>query len=479
MNVKLLIISVLTILMICYADDHLIAQNTQLDSTANQSQVASDSLLAPANVTNINQIESFWQLTTLGGVFRWFIFLTLALGLALVVYELVILTKDRIRSRAVMRANLRDRHIDELLFFFRKQKKSIIVQIGRTLTEVFEKTGSVQGFSEEISNALKQREQQFTSFTTTINFLSDTAGALGLIGTVWGMFITFFSDTWDTTTILRGMGIALVTTLLGLIVSIILNFCSTSVHRIFNNGLIRVNSKADELRLILLAYDVNNLPESKKQQLKTTLKLVPLTEKNLKGQVNQPLEKPIAVKLVNEKGEPVSEKNVTFEVAKGDSVFDNGQKLCQIKTDANGEAKAGLLLGRRIDEGSINCFVDSLGNSKLNFRVQMIAGPPSKLKPISKELDYVPIKRRLAAPITVQLTDDFNNPIPDYPVTFITTGGGFGKRSKNNVQVDTDDNGYVSIDFISGPTAEISNVTAVAQGLENEMVEFKIMTVDK
>ena len=99
-------------------------------------------------------------------------------------------------------------------------------------------------------------------------FITNDSGKLGV-----SVFITFFSETWDTTTILRGMGIALITTLLGLIVSIILNFCSTSVHRIFNKGLVKVTSKADELRLALLAYDVNAHFDNRENQSKSIFRL--------------------------------------------------------------------------------------------------------------------------------------------------------------------------------------------------------------
>jgi biopolymer transport protein ExbB/TolQ len=40
------------------------------------------------------------------------------------------------------------------------------------------------------------------------------------MGTVWGMFTVFFQGSAEQEVILRGMGIALITTLLGLVVTI-------------------------------------------------------------------------------------------------------------------------------------------------------------------------------------------------------------------------------------------------------------------
>lgn len=456
------------------------AQDAPVDTVEKAIYPKSDSLISPADVKNINQIESFWQLTSLGGIFRWFIFLTLAIGLGLVMYELVKLVKDRIRSRPILKIDFREKHSNELLTFFREQKKSYLAHIGRNLLEIFEKTGSVQGFSEEISNALKQQEQQFNSFTTAIYFLSDTAGALGLLGTVWGMFITFFSETWDTTTILRGMGIALITTLLGLIVSIILNFCSTSVYRFFNKGLARATAKADELRLVLLAYDINSTRESQEKSVKQPVyRLIPLTQKRLTGRANQSLAKPIAVQLVDETNTPVQDKSITFELSNGQTSFEDGSRVLQVNSDTEGKAETNIKLGKKKSECTVNCYTDSINNSKIDFLIQILSGPPGQLKPISKELDYAIVKKRLTSPITVQLTDEFDNPVSGFPVIFATSGGNFGSRKSATVQVNTDDDGYASTDFIAGPRAEINNITAKAEGFNHITAEFKIMTVEK
>ncbi|PTM14701.1 MAG: hypothetical protein DA443_04385, partial [Bacteroidetes bacterium] len=76
--------------------------------------------------------------------------------------------------------------------------------------------------------------------------------ALGLLGTVWGMFMVFSSGSLDKDTILAGMGVALLTTLLGLVVSITLNFFSTLIQGYFSGHLENVVQKADELRFRLL-----------------------------------------------------------------------------------------------------------------------------------------------------------------------------------------------------------------------------------
>jgi hypothetical protein len=66
------------------------------------------------------------------------------------------------------------------------------------------------------------------------------------------MFVVFFQGTSDRDVILRGMGIALITTLLGLVVSIILNLSATELSTAFDKRLDRIAKKSDELRFRLL-----------------------------------------------------------------------------------------------------------------------------------------------------------------------------------------------------------------------------------
>ena len=85
-----------------------------------------------------------------------------------------------------------------------------------------------------------------------MGFISDTAGALGVLGTVWGIFETFHGGKLDGPTILQGMSVSLVTTLVGLVISLVLNAGATSVFSLFNKQLSLLASRAEELRQALL-----------------------------------------------------------------------------------------------------------------------------------------------------------------------------------------------------------------------------------
>lgn len=454
-------------------------------SRAQQGQIITDTTTVSADtskssneITNISKINNWIELTELAGAFRWFIFLMLAIGLLLVVYELVILTNDRLHAKPLIILKYSEMAFTELRNIFKNKKKSNLESIGKTLIDIFEKTGSVQGFSEEITNSVKQQEQKFSSFTTTISFLSDTAGALGLLGTVWGMFVTFFSDTWDTTTILRGMGIALVTTLLGLIVSIILNFCSTIVFRIFNKNLSNAITKADELRLALLDQKVDGYIIPEKNSPMHNLKLITKSNTNLTGFVNKQLEEPIKIQAVDQNNDPKPNSIIIFEIVKGENEFTDGNKIQQIKTDENGEATFNFLIGKRSGEYVLHCYSNESQNSTIEFKINAKAGPITKLIKTSKNPVSVQINQKLLNPISIKICDEFSNPIRGHKVTFRLSGSGFLENGQQSIVRQTDIQGNAKVVFQAGSKAEINTVFAIAEGLENAKAEFKIVAVE-
>jgi len=121
---------------------------------------------------------------------------------------------------------------------------------------------------QEITSFVEQKTEKFEAFKNRLTFLSDSAGALGLLGTVWGVFLTFFGGSLDSEKILNGMGIALITTLLGLIVSLIINFFGTEINSVFQKRMELVLKKGDELRLRLL-YHQSKVMEAQASQTTT------------------------------------------------------------------------------------------------------------------------------------------------------------------------------------------------------------------
>lgn len=481
MKFKIFIQFVLCFLFVFICFEFIHAQSSQQIPDTTQTPTISDSTSIESEITNISQIGSLWDLTKLAGIFRWFIFATLFIGFLLVVYEMLKLIKDKRNSRDILSLNFKEKNISEIKSIIISKKESFIKNIGTHLIDVFEKTGNVEGFAEEVTSSIRTREKKFGSFTTTINFLSDTAGALGLLGTIWGMFVTFFSETWDTTTILRGMGIALVTTLMGLIVSIILNFCSTIVFRFFNQGLEKSISKADELRLLLISQKViEYVPIKSIASDNQSIQLKLENEKIISGIVNRSLDEPVRIKLLDKNGSSIFGQKIKFELIKGDAFLKNGKKVMHTPTDSNGVAEINFTLGEKINNYLVRCTADELStNSRIDIKVFAKAGPPKKITKISKQLDYVPINKKLSSPLIVQLFDQFDNPISNHKIIFIVSGNGHFEQNQQKISVVSDTHGKASAYFFAGTKSEINNISVKAEGLDDQVAEFKIMSVEK
>ncbi|MDH4334804.1 MAG: MotA/TolQ/ExbB proton channel family protein, partial [Chloroflexota bacterium] len=194
----------------------------------------------------------FWGLVELAGPLRWPIFATLAIGVWLAIHKLYELLRDRALGRELLALDVRSLDLAQIRERVAAQPEHMLASLQAMMLNAHRTGTSESTLHDEITNFAASQQDLFERFRRRMDFLSDTAGALGLLGTVWGMFEVFFQGTPDRDVILRGMGIALMTTLLGLVVSIILNFATTEIFTFFGSRLQQLSSKADELRFRLL-----------------------------------------------------------------------------------------------------------------------------------------------------------------------------------------------------------------------------------
>lgn len=214
-----------------------------------QSMASSDA----QQLTHISDLKNFWTLIQLGGGIAYTTLAVFAIGIFLISLQVYELALDRLRGRVLLAIDYRQHTVTEVTGLVKKYPHTLTGRLYSVLLSIFYTTGAVRDFHDEIANYIQMQQDRFNTFRGRLAFLSDTAGALGLLGTVWGMFVTFFGGNLDSQRILNGMGIALVTTIVGLVVSIILNFCATEVFSIFNKRMELISSKADEFRLWLMA----------------------------------------------------------------------------------------------------------------------------------------------------------------------------------------------------------------------------------
>lgn len=185
------------------------------------------------------------------GALGWVISFVLALGLFLIFTQFLVLGVDRRRSKVVYNTKLQDLGIQEIDHLV-KDSKGTMAGFIRSLLNAFHATGSFQSLTEEITLFNQAMQERFRASRNWLSFLSNSAGALGLLGTVLGMYVTFRGGILEHSKILNGMALALVTTLMGIVVSLILDLGSTMVNNYSNKNLDYSLQKSEEFRLALL-----------------------------------------------------------------------------------------------------------------------------------------------------------------------------------------------------------------------------------
>ena len=106
--------------------------------------------------------------------------------------------------------------------------------------------------NEEITLYRESVNDRFEGFKAVSAFLSNSAGALGLLGTVWGIYITFKGGEMDPEKIINGMGVALSTTGCGIVISLEVDFLSSMVVSAHVGSVEFGYRKAEELRMAIL-----------------------------------------------------------------------------------------------------------------------------------------------------------------------------------------------------------------------------------
>lgn len=349
-----------------------------------------DATLPAANSGQPGNIKTFWSLTRLGGGVSIAIFVVMAIGLFLIVMQVYELIVDKIKGRPLMSTSYRQMSVQDVNRLVMNYQNSMIARLYSVLLSIFHTTGNTRDFHDEIANYIQMQQGRFNTFRSRLSFLSDTAGALGLLGTVWGMFVTFFGGNLDSQRILNGMGLALITTLIGLVVSIILNFFATEVFSAFNKRLELISAKADEFRLWLMALvqqrhkrsgessgGSSKRPEPSKTSAPEnggqgrpkvpSFQLRAISEFQQDGIIGQPLHEPVAIMVETDKGQKIAGLPVRYEIVTGGGALENEKRAVIVKTNRQGMASLRWTLGAEVGPQKLRVTVPNHDEHELEF----------------------------------------------------------------------------------------------------------------
>jgi len=468
----------------------------------NVQQVAQPDTLGP-NLTKVTSIGTFWQLTEKAGWLRWFIFAVFIVGLFLVITKVLELAVEKRRTRHLLMLDFAHMSLGEIHGAVRKNGGEALPRLLSSLIHLFRSTGSAQGFNEEIGNYLRLQQERFNTFRMWMAFLSDTAGALGLLGTVWGIFTTFFGGALDNQTILNGMAVALLTTLLGLIVSIVLNLTATQVSSVFSRMLDRAAGKADELRFRLMEMQAA-IPSTRAiiQEAETTSvnatssSAIPVrpevdsgewvpgkpTDREVEVQtepavlhieitsappeqafVGTLVEPPIEGRVVDADGRPQPRVGLRCRIVEGEGSLGQDGREMTCTTDAQGRFHIPWRLGKTPGLNVVTVATDDDKDaSTWEVRCQGIAGPAEELHIVSGNHQGAKAGQPLPMPLVVEVRDAFQNPVPSVSVQYtVRSGGGhFEGDDRTELTVHTDASGCAEVGFVLGSEPGLNEVAA-------------------
>ena len=245
---------------------------------------------AKEQITNIatteNQIETseeakageeltVWDIINMTDWLFWpFVMLTGA-GISFMAYRVLLDHQDKTRSKLLLSQQITSANLNQIGGLVNMGGDSRISRLFKMMIMTFNKTNNAENLTDNVNGFLTEDRHSYDIFNRVMFFLSDTAGAMGLLGTVWGIFGTFYAGQLDGATILKGMSVSLITTLVGLVISVILNLGATTAYAMYSKQIELIGSRAEELRQALLS-----LQRSKTTQPRNGSTFRPATRNN-------------------------------------------------------------------------------------------------------------------------------------------------------------------------------------------------------
>ncbi|MDE2833834.1 MAG: MotA/TolQ/ExbB proton channel family protein [Bacteroidota bacterium] len=189
---------------------------------------AADSLVLPVDPGG--RVSALDLLGQAGG-FQWPILATLAVGLVVLMLCLVRLFFDRRASGCLIGMPVDSVTQQQLETALAQSEGSLYARFLKGLLVVHRAGGAFHALGQEIKSISAAAHASYQRTERLVAYCSSTAGGLGLLGTLVGIYTLFSAGTRDPQVIFAGIAVAVASTLLGLVVSILLELLETLAHR--------------------------------------------------------------------------------------------------------------------------------------------------------------------------------------------------------------------------------------------------------
>jgi len=209
---------------------------------------------APGADEEIQVNESVMAFIDKGKPIGHVILVLLVIGIFFVIDQLRVHWLEKIRGSEVYKADISTMATGDVDALILRNEKSRVGRLLKDVAGVYRQSADMSLISSEAEFYREKEEHRFNTFEARMYFFADTAGGLGLLGTVWGIYRGFAAKSVSQSNddLLAAMGIALVTTFMGIVVSVILNWMSTEMGAAFRGRIMSAHEKVEDYREMLV-----------------------------------------------------------------------------------------------------------------------------------------------------------------------------------------------------------------------------------
>ncbi len=296
-----------------------------------------DSLSAPAlepiAATGAFRIGSLLDISGQAGGFQWPLLAVLAAGLLVLAAMCAHLFFERRAALPLRSLRLPELHLGDLRRTLSESAESLYARLALGMVEL---AGADAGIlQQEAAHLAGLSAARYQRTRRIVEFLSSTAGGLGLLGTLVGIYALFSAGARDAQTIFAGIGIAVVSTLLGIVVAIVLELLEVLTTGWARRYVQEAQEWATRLRYRLLelrrAGGAGHSLAALEDEALRVERIGTIPKRVRPGQEVGPL----GVRVLR-KGRPAGGESVVLSIAAGGGRFSSGEQRMQMTTTEAG-----------------------------------------------------------------------------------------------------------------------------------------------
>ena len=198
-----------------------------MNDLAVQQTAADSTVVAWDTGGRISTLELMGQ----AGGFQWPILAVFVVGLGALMLCLVRLFLDRRAARRLIELPIETATRDQFELALQPIHINLHAQLLHSLLAVDGAGGAYRAMGQEIRSVAAIANADYLRTERLVSYCSSTAGGLGLLGTLVGIYTLFSAGARDPQVIFAGIAVAVVSTLLGLVASLLLELLETLAHR--------------------------------------------------------------------------------------------------------------------------------------------------------------------------------------------------------------------------------------------------------